>query len=284
MNKRMFVTDLDGTLMTDAKTISSRDLASLTRLRRNGIVTVLATGRSDHSLEKALALIGLGNGQGVLPVDYVLFSTGAGILKFPERRLVESQSLIPEEVRAITAYLDFARMDYMVHQAIPHTRRFVYQWHGEPNPDFKARLALYADFGRPLDPISRLTESATEILVILPAGTETRVIETLRKDLSDFSVIQATSPLDHASVWMEIFPKKVSKSGTAAFLSEQLAVQSENVIAVGNDYNDEDLLAWSGKGFVVDNAPPDLRSRYETVASNNASGVSMAAERSGWLC
>ena len=52
-------------------------------------------------------------------------------------------------------------------------------------------------------------------------------------------------------------------------------------MAIGNDYNDMDLLEWTGSGYVVDNAPVELKDRFCPVASNNHGGVADAVER--WL-
>lgn len=281
MEKRFFITDLDGTLMTDAKTISSQDLLTLERLQRSGVVTALATGRSVHSLEKALKAIGFGKGQ--FPIDYVLFSTGSGIMAFPGREIIFQRSLTCSDVRKIMDYFDFHRLDYMVHRAIPHTREFLYRSHGLPNPDFETRLAFHRGDGSPLKDSILNVEPATQVLAVIPAGTDAPELDTIRRNLPDLSVIQATSPLDHQSVWIEVFHKDVSKSKAAAFLAERLSIHRRDSISIGNDYNDEDLLAWSGKAYVVENAPERLRRAYETVGSNNACGITMAAERSGWI-
>jgi len=283
MGKRLFITDLDGTLMTDAKTISPQDLSTLERLQRNGVVTVVATGRSVHSLEKALKAIGFGKGQDFFPIDYVLFSTGSGIMALPGREIIFQRSLAGTDVRRITAYFDLHRLDYMVHRAIPHTREFLYRSHGLPNPDFESRLAFHPGDGFPLKGPIRNAEPATQVLAVIPAGSDAPELDTIRRNLPDLSVIQATSPLDHKSVWIEVFHKDVSKSKAADFLAERLSIRRQDSISIGNDYNDEDLLAWSGKGYVVENAPERLRRAYETVGSNNACGITMAAERSGWI-
>jgi hydroxymethylpyrimidine pyrophosphatase-like HAD family hydrolase len=47
-------------------------------------------------------------------------------------------------------------------------------------------------------------------------------------------------------------------------------------MAVGNDYNDLELLDWAEHAFVVGNAPAELRARYATVASNDDAGFSEA--------
>ena len=63
----------------------------------------------------------------------------------------------------------------------------------------------------------------------------------------------------------------------AAWLASALKIEQANVISVGNDYNDQDLLEWSGKGYLVANGACDLKSHFTLVSSNNHCGVSQAA-------
>ena len=55
-----------------------------------------------------------------------------------------------------------------------------------------------------------------------------------------------------------------------------LDIDKAHVLAVGNDYNDLDLLEWAGTAFLVDNAPDMLKNRCVSVASNDQGGVSEA--------
>jgi hydroxymethylpyrimidine pyrophosphatase-like HAD family hydrolase len=80
-----------------------------------------------------------------------------------------------------------------------------------------------------------------------------------------------------------VFHKDVSKSKSVEWLSRRLGIKKKDVISVGNDYNDEDLLSWSGQAYVVNNAPDSLKKKFKTTLSNNHSGVTHAVEASGLL-
>ncbi len=149
------------------------------------------------------------------------------------------------------------------------------------NDDFDRRLELYSRHAEILTETSNGFGPATQLLAVVPARNGTTVLEAIRNDLIDFNVIQTTSPLDGESTWIEIFPTTVSKSQTAAWLAEELQIDKQQIVSVGNDYNDLDLLEWTDSSYVVDNAPADLRNRFTTVASNNNGGVAEAAQR--WL-
>ncbi|NOX34854.1 MAG: HAD family phosphatase [Deltaproteobacteria bacterium] len=281
MKKKLFITDFDGTLLKDDKTISRQDIKTLELLKQKKIITIIATGRSVYSFEKTLKSLGMGKGGSPLPVDYVIFSTGAGIIEFPGLKLLCKKALSSSDIIRITNYFDNKKFDYMVHKSIPDTKHFLYKSHGNHNPDFFARLSLYKEYALPLEKGRRSFDPATEVLAVVPGNTDMGLIETIKKDLSCFSVIHATSPLDHKSSWIEVFHKDVSKAGAAGWLIKKLGVERQDVVSVGNDYNDQDLLSWSGKGFVVENAPGSLKKIFKTVPSNNQCGVSHAATESG---
>ena len=167
-------------------------------------------------------------------------------------------------MRRIAGYLDQLEIDYMVHKPVPDTRYFIYKpGKGDllsSSADFQARISMYRDYGAPM------TEkgvngfgAATEVLAIVPAPQGHGVADEIQLQLRDFSVIKATSPLDGESIWIEVFHPDVSKSRSAAGLANGLGIAVNDVVAVGNDYNDLDLLQWAGRGFVVANAPDEIK-------------------------
>ncbi|MFH2090859.1 MAG: HAD family hydrolase [Pseudomonadota bacterium] len=283
MFKKIFITDFDGTLLTDAKKVHPEDIQTLQQLKDNKIITAIATGRSLASIMTAFTDMGMAEGPKCLSVDYIIFSTGAGILEVENNDLFYQKSIPVKKIRTITDFLDEQEMDYMVHAAIPDNCSFLYRSHGKDNPDFYRRIAIYNSCARPLAKAYQHKTPISEVLVILPDGQGFDKFEKIKHQLPDLSVIQATSPLDHKSVWIEIFHKDVSKSKTAAFLAKKLGVEPSDVISVGNDYNDQDLLEWSGKGFMVENGPKVLKEKFETVSSNNQCGVTQAVRKSGLL-
>lgn len=277
MNASLFVTDLDGTLLRDDKTISQEDMEALGYLKAKGVVTAIATGRSLYSLQKVMAPMGFLSA-GTLPFDYIIFSTGAGIMTYPGCRILKKLSLGSDDVVDICDCFDRMKLDYMVHCPIPDTNKFVYKSHGDDNPDFFARIQIYMAYARQFTGRLIGFGPATQILSVVPGGKPRAFMEVLANDLKKFSMIQTTSPLDKKSLWIEVFHKKASKSQAVCWLSERLGILREKVAAVGNDYNDEDLLEWSGTGYVVENAPPDLKNDFIPLPSNNHNAVSEAVE------
>lgn len=271
---KMFITDFDGTLFRSDQRISQNDLDILEELGRKGVIRVLATGRSLFSLERTLTFN--------LPVDYLIYSTGLGVARYPSPHdhSLKTESLSVDETRTIGTLLDRLDLDYMIHSPVPDNHVFAYRHSGSGNPDFFTRIGFYEGHTRPIDRHEQGLGESSQYLVMVPEEQSRATIETIQTSLGqDFTIIKTTSPFDGKTIWIEIFPKAVSKSKAAEWLAGQLNIGREHIVAVGNDYNDEDLLEWAGQGFVVENGPPDMKERFSVVPSNNDEGVREAAVR-----
>ena len=76
----------------------------------------------------------------------------------------------------------------------------------------------------------------------------------------------------------EVFAEGVSKADGAAWLLERHGIDRRRVLALGNDFNDESLLAWAAESRVVANAPAALRQRFDVVPDNQEHGFSVAVD------
>lgn len=272
--KGLFITDFDGTLLCSDGTLAQRDLDALESLSRQGIKTAVATGRSLYSFV---------NSPGVdLPVDYIIFTTGAGVVTQKGRELLFQVSLPPELVARTLAFLKGSGLDFMMHHPVPENHRYAYHRVSADNPDFETRIQKYHEFGQPLDSISpNGFGEAAQFLAVVPPGQTDDALKQVRNGLPGLSIIRSTSPLDHKSTWIEFFHPDVSKGKTADWLASELGVNPADTMAIGNDYNDLDLMGWAASSYVVGNAPKDVKEEFRAVASNDDCGVAEAVNH--WL-
>lgn len=272
----MVVTDLDGTLLDAQACLGAANRRALQRLGETGSLRVVATGRSLHSAESVL--------DADFPIDYLVFSSGAGILDWHSRELLTSHGMRAEDAAdALRALLD-RQLDFMVHHGIPDNHYFYFHQpsaaaHGA-NPDFHRRCARYREFAEPLPPAGLGGMQVSQFLAI-EAPHRDSCYDSLVAELDKLNVILTTSPLDHRSRWIEIFPPAASKSQASEWLRHRHGVARAEVVAVGNDYNDRDLLEWAEHAYVVANAAPPLKARYRVVASNDAQGFAEAVATHG---
>ena len=265
MKPKIVISDFDGTLFSPHTLYHPLDVDILHRLGKANILRIIATGRSMYSLRKVLP--------NDFPVDYIIFSSGAGILEWKSQNILYSELLHPAEVKEITAKLYRYEFDFMLHDPIPHNHRFSYYLHDEMHPDFERRLKLYAPYAERIysSPIER---EATQAIVINTDGTYAQ--QVIGRILNHFNVIRTTSPLDGQTRWIEIFPKNVSKAKAAEWLCTYLNISIDSTLAVGNDYNDQQLLDWAAISFITETAPNELKDKYRPTLSPARAGFSKA--------
>ncbi|GAU07491.1 HAD-IIB family hydrolase [Desulfoplanes formicivorans] len=268
----IFFSDLDGTLLRSDNTLSAADRAALEGLASRNIVRVIATGRSLRSFCDVI--------EPDFPADYVIFSTGAGVARMAEYEIIKKSVLNREAIMRTVRILRQAAIDFMLHRPIPENHFFAFETNSPTNPDFSTRVNLHKQWACPLRDVETWSE-ATQFVAILPPWRDASVIDDVRAELTDLSVIRATSPFDHQSTWMEIFPGQVSKGSSASWLGTRLGLTPDTTMAIGNDYNDLAILEHAAHSYVVANAPGELTRRFATVASNNDNGVAQAVAR--WL-
>ena len=262
----MLVMDLDGTLISRDQILSPANRSALESLGERGIPRVVATGRSLFAAQRVI--------DAEFPIDYLVFSSGVGTVRWPEGELIDGFGFEPAEQRKAAEQLSAAGRDFMLQAEVPDTHRFHYHRGGSgTNPDFDRRVERYADHAENLVWDELGSVSGSHFVAIEPPGTPSIYAE-LKRLLHPLHVVRTTSPLDHESRWIEVYPSGVGKSFAANKLRTDLGLPLERVFAVGNDFNDEDLLTWASHAFVVANAHLELRERYETVASNEDDGVS----------
>ena len=266
----LVVTDLDGTLLDSAARLGGANRRALEALGRNGTVRAVATGRSLYSARTVMPAD--------FPIDYLVFSSGAGVVSWADQRLLRSRTMAPDVVSGLVARLRSLALDFMVHHAVPDTHCFhFFRASDGGNTDFERRVERYARFSRPLcggDGLPGEVE-ASQLLVVEPPGTDSH-LDLLGRECEEVNVVRTTSPLDHASTWIELFPADVSKAQASDWLRERHAIEPVHTLAVGNDYNDLDMLEWAGRACVVSNAPPSMRARFEVVRSNDEGGFTEA--------
>lgn len=261
----MLATDLDGTLLDSTRCIPARSLDALRHLGDLGIIRVIATGRSEYSARIAVSAD--------LPIDYLVVSSGAGIINWRTGTYMRVTSLSPREAAAAASVLAEHRLDFMVHEPVPNNHRFAYH-RASGCADFERRIERYKEhcYEASVGPRWR---PACQLLAVHDADREE--VEAIARELPQFTVLRATSPLDGQSVWIEVFPATVSKSKACAWIAGLHGIEASAVVAVGNDTNDIDMLRWAGQGVAVANAHPSLLAEFSTVASNDADGFCQAA-------
>ncbi|MDP4186052.1 MAG: HAD hydrolase family protein, partial [Bacteroidota bacterium] len=115
---KIVFTDLDGTLLTDDKQISKEDRISLDRLGEYGVLRVAATGRN---LDKVRDVV-----PESIPLDYVIFSSGAGVFDWRNNKLIDKRNLNEAQTRELKEFFVENDISFFVFEAVPDNQWMFY--------------------------------------------------------------------------------------------------------------------------------------------------------------
>lgn len=269
---KMVVTDLDGTLLQKDHTISARDNETLEMLGRLNVCRVAATGRNLFKVRQVLTANS--------PFDYVILSSGAGIMDWKTQELIKALFIPAEETGKIIDFLINRKQNFKVSRELPDNHNFAW-WQSYDCPELTRYVTHHRVLGEatPVDPVKPFPSS--QILMFFPSSSDKFDIlkDKILKAFPDLSIIRTTSPLNPEYTWMEIFPKGVSKAQGIQDLCTITGISRENTLSVGNDYNDTEMLDFTRHSYVVDNAPGDLKLKYLISLAYHENGFSHAVSQ-----
>ncbi len=261
MTYRLLVTDLDGTLVTSTREITPRTLAAVRGAQQRGVRVCLATGRMWSSAEPYVRRLGadppaiLYNGG--LVYD---FSTGTVLYRLPLG--YEHARAVLEMLREFPSVLPHLYLDDRVYAAGP----------SELTEQYRRRNGLQVDLVGDL--IAFLRPDPMKILIIgAPNDLHTVLAQIGARALPVHAVFSEPT-------FLEILPQNSSKGIALEFLAPQLGVALAEVIAVGDNLNDLEMIRTAGLGVAMGNAPAEVKSHADYVtASNNDEGLAIVIER-----
>ena len=267
MNKALttqaIVSDLDGTILPHGGQISLQTTEALEQAGQQGILRIIATGRNLFAARKVIP--------DNLPIDYLIFSSGAGIMRWNDKKIISAHHLSRQETRTLADYLWNYNINFTVQQEIPDNHHFYYTDLYPLHDDFRHRIETYREFGICIETSGEIKTGATQLIMILDP-VQLHLLEQVRNDLKNYSVIRSTSPVDNRAIWLEIFPAGIHKGAACSSLFQKLDIPPAACAGIGNDYNDVDFLDICGQAYLVANAPQRLKPHYKSVASDKDEG------------
>ena len=269
---RMVITDLDGTLLQSDHSISPQDRKTLEKLGKSGICRVAATGRNLFKVRLVL--------DENSPFDYVILSSGAGIVDWKTQKMIRSLSIPLETTKELVYFLIEGHYNFKVSRELPDNHNF--GWWESYECD---ELTRYVEHHRKMGDAVRIDPenlfASSQFLMFFDRENDQFEIvkEKIRSSFPDLSLIKTSSPLPPGYIWMEIVPNGVSKAYGIEEICRITGIDRENTLGIGNDFNDLEMLDFTEHSYVVDNAPEELKSKYLVCLPHYEDGFSHAVNK-----
>ncbi len=282
---RMVAVDVDGTLLGADGKVSARNIAALQAAERAGVQVVIATGRRHSYAMKVLRGLGLGEENGLISSNGAVVRTlGARLL---ERTLLGQETAewlcghMGEFRRALLVTFDRVQPDgddtrgALVVEEMDELNGSIGRWMAANEPYIERVIPMEAALGR------------EGLIQMMLCGTIERMREAEALLLSDPKVLGVGLPLDKNEVRREgaglevtpqavaalhrteyperdlsivdILPGGCSKGRALLDLARHHGVEREEILAIGDNWNDVSMLEAAGGAVLMANAPEDLK-------------------------
>lgn len=263
----LVASDLDGTLLSTADSVSERTHSAIRRVLDAGAFFVFATGRPPRWIQPVAEETG--------HHSYAVGSNGAVILDLSiaeERERVLHTSLVsPDDALAIVAAI--RSVSPRAAFAIDGPRGFGH------DPNYVPSWAIPADYR--IEPVESLLDAPVlKILFKDPDITADRY-SALGEAMAGIGSLTFGSavPVPGATTLLEVMAPNVSKATALQWICEREGIVSERVLAFGDMPNDAEMITWAGHGVAMGNAHDTIKSLADHVTlSNDEHGVAAVIE------
>lgn len=261
--------DLDGTLLTDKKTITKENIETIRKASSLGINICIATGRIykfvDHIKET------LGN------KIKVIASNGGIILKDDES--LSFKALSYEEILRLKNLTKDYNVDIYLNteneiiseKSIPNTYSYKVINNGLEDK-YKVNIVENYHFENLKD--DKKYKIVKAICINKEDLNEVKKVRQLLEETNEFEISSA----EHH--YCEINSKGVSKGKAVEELAKNLKIDIKEVMCIGDGGNDIEMLKRAGISIAMKNGMEDVKSLVNYITEdNNNSGVAKAIEK-----
>ncbi|HYH84418.1 MAG TPA: Cof-type HAD-IIB family hydrolase [Pyrinomonadaceae bacterium] len=282
MNIRLIALDLDGTLLNSRGELTERNRAALSEARGRGVLVALVTGRRFRDARPLALELGL---------DVPLIAHNGALTKHARSLETVSAVLMPvEAARAVVRVGRAHGADALVSDDHVGEGTLVYDHISEGN----TALAKYIAWSRRVvgDGAAasiKQVESLEEYLnhdplhVAFSGGCAAmeRLAEEMRREMNGGVRLLLTLYPKMDFALLDVLHPEASKGAGLAAVADEQGLTSDEVMAVGDNFNDLEMLEYAGTGVLMGNAAPALRERgsFHLTATNDEDGVAVAIER-----
>lgn len=270
---QLIALDIDGTLLSSHFTVSERNRAAITEATRRGIEVALVTGRRyDFALPVA---------QQIESPLTMIVNNGA-LVRSKEGRTHLRHLLSRDTVRRVLEATQPWRESTSVVFDRPMARQVMLETinleDGIRGAYYKRNLPFLAE-ARPLE--SCLVEDPIQVMFSGPVRPMRDAEQALRgvPFLEEFSLAVTIYESKDFSM-IDVINPRVSKGATLAEWAGLRGIARQEILAIGDNHNDEEMLSFAGIPVVMENAVPELKSRgWHITHTNDEDGVAAAIER-----
>jgi len=263
MNIRLVATDLDDTLLRNDRTLSKRVIRAIYQAREQGVHVTFATGRMPASTRPYVEQLG---------IDVPIITYNGAMIQEALSGEVLYRKVIPVEIaREVVDWLLSQGSHLHVYR---QDQVFVHKMNSWSR-EYSRAIRVPVEEMDLLRLLEQEEEGAEKILMFGENKALEAWGERIREKFSGQVHITRSKP--H---FLEIIHPEVNKGVALTALAKRLEIGQDEVMAIGDNLNDLEMIRYAGLGVAIGNARQEVKDVANAVTtSNEDDGVAQAIEQ-----
>lgn len=264
---KLIAIDLDGTFLTSKKEVLDANRLAVHEALARNIEVLICTGRTLPGVARFIDQI--------FPPDYapyLILQNGAAIHHQADHRLMWGQYQSKEAMAALMAHFFANKPQDLQLVAFDQDHLYLIE-------DQEASEIVIADAHTLATPITKVTQDFVlghaaifKMMVLGPKQALDAWSQTIPLEVKTVFDVVRSQP-----IIIEFLSPQTNKATALARLAETLSIEQTQVMAIGDEENDREMLEWAGLSVVMGNAKDDLKALADYVTtSNDQAGVANA--------
>ncbi len=259
---KLIVLDCDGTLLNSKKEISERTSAILQVLISKGVKVMIASARPFYRLKPLLKSLGTDTCD-----QYTISFNGGLITNNTGTETVFSGRFSVQQIREVVSIGESFGTNMFLYARDAIFSNVNDEKYRKKNPDVSFNVVNFSEFD--FDNI--------EIYKVAYVNAPEETLKLRAKLPSEMLMNYEIS--SSVPQFVEIVPKGITKAGALKFVEQRLGVNSQDIIAFGDQDNDIAMIDYVGCGIAMGNSTETLKRRATFITtSNDEDGVAVALE------
>lgn len=267
---KLIVSDLDESLLDDTGNISDADLATINKLRHQGVKFVPNTGRGFKSVQPLLKKIGTID----QPNEFVISYNGGVIVENQNNQVLASHYL-PHQIAEQIYQLARLQPALGVHI---YTLNDVYTYNIDTNEHqyIASRHVTTIDFDQPT---LALFQQKPIVKMLVANLDQTQLIAFQHQVLA--AIDDPLSLSFSSNRYLEFNPAHVNKGKAVLELGQMLNIAPHEIMTIGDNHNDLTMIEAAGMGVAVNNSIPVIKkaAQLTLAATNNDNPITEIYQR-----
>jgi hypothetical protein len=271
---KLIAMDIDGTLLDSQSRLSPENVAAICEAASSGIEIVIVTGRRFHSARWTVDAIGC---------NYHVIATNGALVKSKDGNTLQRDLLPVETARRVLEATEEFRPCAGVIFDRPRERQVVFEkidWNGAYIGPY---LSRHREFVAEIAPLTDCleTEDPLEVMFLGDCETLARAMKLLESLPFAGEYTLAQTVYEHRNLSMlDVLRRDVNKGAALEAWAAHLGIAREAVMALGDNWNDREMLEYAGVPVVMGNCVPELQSAgWPITLSNDQHGVAHAIRK-----